>query len=70
MAGHGRLAGRATANDESRMSGMTWMFIGLLIFFIAAAGFTAIVRQVRRNIPPSVSPINAPPRSYAGVDSF
>ena len=24
-----------------RMSGMTWMFLGLLIFFIVAAGFTA-----------------------------
>src|SRR6185503_5601540 len=34
---------------RKRMSGMTWMFLGLLIFFIAAAGFTAIVRQIRPN---------------------
>src|SRR6476661_4947699 len=26
-----------------RMSGMTWMFLGLLVFFVAAAAFTAIV---------------------------
>jgi membrane-associated protease RseP (regulator of RpoE activity) len=53
---------------RGRMSGTTWMFIGLLIFFIAAAGFTAVVKQVRRNLPVRVS-VNAQ-RSYAGVDSF
>jgi S1-C subfamily serine protease len=53
---------------RGRMSGTTWMFIGLLIFFITAAGFTAVVKQVRRNLPVRVS-VNAP-RSYAGVDSF
>jgi S1-C subfamily serine protease len=53
---------------RSRMSGTTWMFIGLLIFFITAAGFTAVVKQVRRNLPVRVS-VNAP-RSYAGVNSF
>jgi hypothetical protein len=60
--------GRGIGKRRGRMSGTTWMFIGLLIFFIAAAGFTAVVKQVRRNIPVRVS-INAP-RSYAGVDSF
>lgn len=54
---------------RGRMSGMTWMFIGLLIFFIAAAGFTAIVKQVRRDRPPRVA-FTPPPRSFAGVDSF
>ncbi|HVQ38114.1 MAG TPA: PDZ domain-containing protein [Pyrinomonadaceae bacterium] len=52
-----------------RMSGMTWMFLGLLIFFVAAAGFTAVIRPIRRNI--SAEFANpAPPRSYVGVDSF
>ena len=50
-----------------RMSGMTWMFLALLIFFIAAAGFTAIVRQVRPNLPRATF---AAPRSYFGVNGF
>ena len=54
---------------RGRMSGMAWMFIGLLVFFIAAAGFTAIVKQMRpgRSRPPAV--VSAP-RSYAGVNEF
>jgi membrane-associated protease RseP (regulator of RpoE activity) len=57
------------AKRRGGMSGMSWMFIGLLIFFVAAAGFTAIVKQVRSNIPGRVAAISAP-RSWAGVDSF
>src|ERR1700704_3382668 len=30
-----------------RMSGMTWMFLGLLIFFIAGGAFTAIIKPIR-----------------------
>ncbi|HYJ87457.1 MAG TPA: PDZ domain-containing protein [Pyrinomonadaceae bacterium] len=52
-----------------RLSGMTWIFLGLLIFFIAAAGFTAIIRPIRQNIRTSIAE-QAPPRSYAGVSSF
>jgi hypothetical protein len=51
------------------MSGMSWMFICLLIFFVAAAGFTAIVKQVRPRINRGVA-VAVVPRSYAGVDSF
>ena len=51
-----------------RMSGTTWMFIGLLIFFLVAGGFTAIVKQIPR-IPRGSVGIGAP-RSYMGVDSF
>lgn len=50
-----------------RMSGMTWMFLGLLIFFVAAAGFTAIVKQVRPNLRAATV---AAPRSYFGVNGF
>lgn len=52
-----------------KMSGMTWMFIGLLVFFISAAVFTAVVAPIRRNIGPEIS-IPTPPRSWVGVDSF
>lgn len=52
-----------------RMSGMTWMFLGLLVFFIAAAAFTAVVAPLRHvaNIQ-FTAPV--PPRSYVGVNSF
>jgi S1-C subfamily serine protease len=54
-----------------RMSGTSWMFIGLLIFFMAAAGLTAIVKQVRPRIRGGggVATVAAP-KSYAGVDDF
>lgn len=54
-----------------RISGTSWMFIGLLIFFMAAAGLTAIVKQIPR-MPRGgrgVATVEAP-RSYAGVDDF
>jgi S1-C subfamily serine protease len=54
---------------RGRMSGMTWMFLGLLIFFIAAAAFTAIVRPVRQNINVEFAKA-ARARSYVGVGSF
>jgi len=51
-----------------RMSGMTWMFLGLLIFFIAAAVFTAIKSP---NMPiVRIGRPATPPRSYFGVDGF
>jgi C-terminal processing protease CtpA/Prc len=53
---------------RGRMSGMTWMFLGLLIFFIVAAGFTAIIKPIRQNIVQIRQSI--PSRSYAGVNSF
>lgn len=59
---------RKIGKRRKRMSGMSWMFVGLLIFFIAAAVFTAVVTPIRRNI----TSISAPstPRAYAGVDDF
>lgn len=44
------------------------MFIGLLVFFLAAAAFTAIITPIRRN----VASISVPekPRAYIGVNDF
>ncbi|MBA3515319.1 MAG: PDZ domain-containing protein [Pyrinomonadaceae bacterium] len=61
-------AGRQMAKRAKKMSGMTWMFIGLLIFFIAAAAFTAVVTPIRRTVTPMSSA--PPPRAYVGVSSF
>lgn len=61
-------SGRQMAKRPRKMSGMTWMFLGLLIFFIAAAAFTAVVTPIRRNIPAASAP--AVPRAFFGVNSF
>ncbi len=52
-----------------RMSGMTWMFLGLLIFFVAAAGFTAILTPARRALNAGVT-APAAPRAHFGVNSL
>ena len=46
------------------------MFIGLLIFFMAAAGLTAIVKQIPRRIRGGSVATVVAPKSYAGVDDF
>ncbi|HSK64309.1 MAG TPA: PDZ domain-containing protein, partial [Pyrinomonadaceae bacterium] len=48
---------------------MAWVFIGLLIFFIGAAAFTAIISPVRDNVGAVVN-IPAVTKSYVGVDGF
>ncbi|MCM3901300.1 MAG: PDZ domain-containing protein [Pyrinomonadaceae bacterium] len=63
-------AGRQVAKRAKKMSGMTWMFIGLLIFFLSAAAFTAIVTPIRRAVAPQISAPPPPPRAYVGVSSF
>jgi len=53
---------------KRRMSGMSWIFVGLLVFFVCAAGFTALVSPLR----PSASIVQRSPvvKSYIGVDGF
>jgi membrane-associated protease RseP (regulator of RpoE activity) len=54
---------------KKRMSGMSWIFIGLLVFFIAAAAFTALITPMRNaGIGPPV--VVRLPRSYVGVSGF
>jgi membrane-associated protease RseP (regulator of RpoE activity) len=62
--------GHQMAKRAKKMSGMTWMFIGLLIFFLAAAAFTAVVTPIRRSIRPPVSAPPAPPRAMLGISPF
>src|SRR6185369_684133 len=58
----------ATPKKKRRFSGMSWIFVGLLVFFVAAAAFTAIVAP-RRNSP--VFNVGTPVvKSYVGVDEF
>src|SRR6185503_9612483 len=39
----------APATKKKRISGMSWIFIGLLTFFVVAAGFTALVAPLRNS---------------------
>ena len=50
-----------------KITGMTWIFVGLLAFFVCAAAFTAIVTPFRPHVQFS-APVA--PRSYVGVDGF
>ena len=51
-----------------RMSGMTWMFLALIIFFFVAGGFTRF-RPFRAGFNRG-APATAVSRSFAGVNSF
>lgn len=50
-----------------RMSGMTWIFVGLLVFFIGAAALTAIISPTRQNMGVIRAPVV---KSYVGVDGW
>ena len=52
---------------KRRMSGMSWIFIGLLVFFIGAAAFTALVAPMRKNVETARAPVV---KSYLGVNEF
>ena len=54
---------------RSGMSGMSWIFIGLFLFFICAAAFTAVVTPIRHA---ARIQFTAPvaPKSYIGVDGL
>jgi C-terminal processing protease CtpA/Prc len=53
---------------KRRISGMSWIFVGLLVFFVCAAGFTALITPLRKtaNIVQRTSVV----KSYIGVDGF
>lgn len=71
--GSGEIAAAGSAplarKKKRRISGMAWVFIGLLIFFIGAAAFTALVSPVRQNAGVVIN-IPSKPKSYVGVDGW
>ena len=60
----------APTKKKRRMSGMSWVFVGLLVFFVAAAAFTALVAPMKRSGDNNI--IHSAPvvKSYVGVDEF
>src|SRR5215510_14898140 len=58
-----------TPKKKRRISGMSWVFVGLLVFFVGAAAFTAIVAPMRKS--GNVGFVQKPVvKSYIGVDEF
>jgi S1-C subfamily serine protease len=60
----------AAPKKRRRLSGMTWVFVGLLVFFVGAAAFTAIINPIRQhniNIAGIKAMVN---KSYVGVDGW
>src|SRR3569832_1652846 len=57
-----------TPKKKRRSSGMSWIFVGLLVFFVCAAAFTALINPLRKttNIVQRTSVV----KSYIGVDGF
>jgi S1-C subfamily serine protease len=64
-------AGTQVKRKRRRMSGMAWVFVALLVFFVGAAAFTAIITPVRQAVR-SGGRVIAPdkPKSYFGVNDF
>lgn len=61
----GPTAAPAPVKRRRKMSGMAWVFVGLLIFFVGAAAFTAVISPMRTRVG-GVIHVNQH-RSYAGV---
>jgi len=58
-----------TPKKKRRLSGMSWVFVALLVFFVGAAAFTAIIAPMRKS--GNVGFIPTPVvKSYLGVDEF
>src|ERR1044071_2561941 len=53
---------------KRRISGMSWIFVGLLVFFVCAAAFTALVAPLRKST--NIVSRTSVNKSYIGVDEF
>ena len=64
----GAVSAPVPAKKRRRMSGMAWVFVGLLVFFVGAAAFTAVISPMRyKRAGVAHTPSN---RSYFGVDEW
>jgi S1-C subfamily serine protease len=61
--------GGAVKKRRRRLSGMTWIFLVLLFFFVASAGFTTLVKRVRPGIPGRPAIMMAP-TSKIGIEEL
>ena len=63
-----RVSGPVTGKKYRRkMSGMAWIFVGLLVFFVGAAAFTAVISPMKQHVS---SVQQQRDKSYAGTDGW
>ena len=60
----------AVPRKRRKMSGMAWVFVGLLVFFVGAAAFTAVINPIRQHSGGSPVIKLSVNKSYVGVDSW
>jgi C-terminal processing protease CtpA/Prc len=65
--GSGTVSAPAPTKKRRRISGMAWVFVGLLAFFICAAAFTALVSPVRNHVRRTETSVT---KSYFGVKDW
>ena len=53
-----------------RFSGMAWVFVALLVFFVGAAAFTALVSPISHNVRSGGFVVPVKIKSYVGVNGF
>ena len=58
----------ALPKKKRRISGMSWIFVGLLVFFVGAAAFTALLAPLHKTA--NIVQRAAVVKSYIGVDEF
>jgi S1-C subfamily serine protease len=58
----------APAKKRRKMSGMAWVFVGLLVFFVGAAAFTAVISPMRGRQARTVEKTVV--RSYTGIKEW
>jgi C-terminal processing protease CtpA/Prc len=58
----------SVGKKKRRISGMSWIFVGLLVFFVCAAAFTALITPLRKT--GSIVQRTSVVKSYIGVDEF
>jgi hypothetical protein len=64
----GRISAPIPVKKKRRISGMAWIFVALLVFFVGAAAFTAVVAPFKQSV--RVMSIPKPPKAFVGVDGF
>ena len=62
------VAESAGAKKKRRLSGMSWIFVGLLVFFVGAAAFTALIAPLRKSN--NIVSRTAVIKSSIGADQF
>src|SRR5262247_809814 len=64
-------AGAPVARRKKRhLSGMAWVFVALLVFFVGAAAFTALISPIHHNVRSVGFIAPAKAKSYIGVNGF